>query len=95
MLVVRLFLVVILDQRVDFLGHHAFVADVVQRTRHRRHAFLDQDGIDREIAGDIPAVLDAMLTPRKVRQRTMHRLVSKRELGLLQREAVDVFRVVI
>ena len=91
----RLFFAVFLYQRINFLGHHAFITDVVKRTGYRRHAFLDQDRINGEVTGNVPASLVAVFTTCEMRQGTVQDLVGQCELCLLNREAGYVFRVVI
>ena len=47
------------------------------------------------VARDIPALELAMLTPGKMRQRAVHRIVRQHELRLRQRQMLDEGRIVV
>ena len=89
------FLAVFLDAGIDLLGRHVFEADIEQGTRDRGHTLTDQQWIDRQVAGNIPALAVAVLAPCKVGQRTMQRLVGQCKLRLVHGQRIDVFGIVV
>ena len=94
-LVHRLIGVVFGDAGVNFLRRHALEAVEDQRAGRRLEAVLDQQRVDGEVAGDVPALLDPVLAPREMREGAVQRLVGEDELGLFQAQGVDVVGVVI
>ena len=95
MLVVGLILHIVLDIGVDLLRHHALEAAFQKNARGWLEPVFQQQWIDRQVTGDIPAVLDAMLATRKVGQSAVQRFVGKHKLRLLQRQSPDVLGVVV
>jgi hypothetical protein len=57
---------VILQQRVDFLGGHAFEIGHEHRVRCWLEAIVDQQRVDREIAGAVPQALYAVAATIKM-----------------------------
>jgi hypothetical protein len=92
-LVERLRLVAVLDQRVDLLGRHAAIRLDQQRVRRRLQAVVDEQRVDGEVAGQVPLVLDAVLAAGEVRERAVQRLVREHELRLRQRQGGDVLGI--
>ena len=80
----RLFLGILVDKGIDFLGHHTFEATFQQHTGRWLQTVLNQQGVDGQVTGDIPTLLDTVLTAGKVRQGAMQRLVSQHKLGLVE-----------
>ena len=67
MIVVGLILHIVLDIGINLLGHHALKATFQQHTGWRLETIFQQQRIDSQIAGDVPALLDPMLAAREVR----------------------------
>ncbi len=95
MLIQRFGHVVVVDQRVNFLGGHADVFLHHDHAGGRFQAVGDQDGVDGVIAGQIPAVLDAVGTAGKVRQGAMQGFMGKHELCFIGTQFLHVFGVVV
>ena len=84
-----------LDAGIDFFRRHALEGIQQQHAGRRLETIGDEQGIDGMIAGHVPAMLDAVLAAREVRQGAMQRLVGQHELGFFQRQRGDVGRVIV
>ncbi len=86
---------VVIQTGVDFLGAHVVVHVQHDHLGRRLQSVADEDGIDREVAGEIPFALDAVAAPDEVGQRTVQRLMRQHELDLGQRQAANIGWVVV
>ena len=78
------------DTGVDLLRRHAFIAFQHQRAGGRDESVLDQQRIDRMVAGDVPAEPAAVLAARKMGERAVQCLIGQHELGLFHAQCIDV-----
>ena len=88
-------LIIFVDQRVNLFRGHAQVLRHDMTVARWGQTILEQQRIDRVVAGEIPAVLHTVLAARKMRQGAVQGLVRQHELGLRHRQGVDVIGVVI
>ncbi len=95
MLIHGLVVVVLVEAGIDLLGGHVLELRQIQRTGRRLQSVAQQQRVNSEIAGHVPAPLVAMPATRKVREPTVQGLVRQHELRLLQRERVYVVGVVV
>ena len=95
MVVEGLLVGVVVEAGIDLLGRHAAIQVQHLRSGRRREAFVDQQRVDREVAGQVPQALDAVTAPCEVAERAVQGLMRQGELHLGAAQRGDPLRVVI
>ena len=95
MLVKGFIIRVVVETGIDFLGAHVVVHAQHYDPWRRLQPVADEDGIDGEVAGEIPFALDAVAAPDEVGQRAVQCFMRQDKLDLGQRQTADIGRVVV
>ena len=70
----------VVEAGIDLLSRHAAVEVEHLRAPRRVEAFVEQQRVDREIAGQVPQALHAVAAPGEMAERAVQRLVRQGEL---------------